>query len=562
VISAKKHIQQLASILKGRNIKHIIISPGSRNAPLALTFTGADFFHCLNVVDERCAAFFALGMAQELRQPVVLLCTSGTAALNYGPAIAEAYYQHVPLIVLTADRPSQWIDQGENQTIRQHGIFKNYVQKYITLPEKADTPEECWLTQRMIHEALHAALSPSPGPVHINIPLHEPLYETEDLPLPETKEIQLADNSPIIQDHTFNALAAIWNASSKKMIIAGQQHQHPKLSAIVEKLCRESGAVLLAESLANMYMPAGIYGIDNILAYLSQDEKKDLQPELLITFGGRLVSKELKTFLRANQPTHHWHIAITGQHTDTYQALTAVLPVNPSLFFHQLLTANKKCNQAFSMCWKEKEKQTFQLQKNFLAKISFSDLYIIQQILEFVPNHSVLHLGNSSAVRYVQLFKPTKTIQYHGNRGVSGIEGSMSTASGFAFTSAQLNTLIIGDLSFLYDSNALWNKHLPDNLRIIVINNQGGNMFGLIEGPDKVPAFKEHFMAAHAWQAKGLARAFHINYLRAKNKEQLAHSLSQLYDPKHTTTTILEVFSHPQINAKVYRAYFKHCKSG
>lgn len=559
MISNKKHIQQLAAILLAKEIEDIIISPGSRNGPLIHTFAGSGLFNCRNIVDERSAAYFALGLTQVKQKPVAIVCSSGTATLNYAPAVAEAFYQNIPLIVLTADRPDYWIDQAESQCIRQANIYRDFTKKEVNLP-LGESKKELWFAERQINESLNAAVSGTPGPVHINIPLEEPLHELLDEQLPSVKVIDKSETQILLAENELNKLSSKFNNAKKVLILAGQQIPNPGLENLLSELASNTGAVVLKEHLANLDDPQFCSSIDTLMAAILEDTPENFQPDLLISFGGQFVSKSLKQFLRKNKPANHWHLSLSNEHFDTYQSLTKVINQDASDFFSQLSEKAELKNQSYLKRWKDKEEQVNQLRDEYISKSPFSDLNVFEIIRKFTPENTVIHLGNSSPVRYALICDPVKNAHYFSNRGTSGIDGPMSTSVGFASESEKLNTIILGDLSFFYDSNALWNKYIGTNLRVIVINNQGGNIFSLIKGPGETPTFREHFFAENKIEAKGIAQTFGLDYFRAEDENELITELQKFYSPKQQKAALLEVFTDAEVNTEIFRGLFKAVK--
>ena len=558
MISTKKHIHQLAALLLKKGITDIVISPGSRNAPMIHTFHGIAGFNCRNVVDERSAAYFALGLSLAKQKPVVLVCTSGTATLNYAPAIAEAFYQNIPLIVLTADRPDYWIDQLESQCIRQEGIYRNFVKKEVNLP-LGESEKELWFAARQINECLNLAVAGNPAPVHINIPLEEPLHQLIDAELPEVKDIAIAPVKPKVSETELSGLAELVGQSKKIMVLAGQLNPNPALEKALAAFVAKTGAVVLHEYLSNLQSEQFVGSIDALMAAILEENTTDYNPDLLITLGGQFVSKSLKQFLRKNKPAEHWHLSLGGEHFDTYQSLTKVVQTEATDFFESLVGQKIQANSDYQKLWKSKENRVNRLRDEFVAKAEFSDLKAFELIGKNIPENSVIHLGNSSSVRYALIHDRVNQAEYYSNRGTAGIDGCLSTAVGFASESNQISTVIVGDLSFFYDSNALWNKYIGDNLRIIVIHNGGGNIFSMIKGPGETPAFKEHFFTENTHKAGGLAKAFGLEYFSATNESELQQALTEFYSPDQKAS-VLEVFTDAEVNVKVFRELFRKVK--
>jgi 2-succinyl-5-enolpyruvyl-6-hydroxy-3-cyclohexene-1-carboxylate synthase len=560
MISVKKQTGQLASLLHSKGVHDVVISPGSRNGPLVHTLAGCGKFNCRSIVDERSAGYFAIGLAQALKKPVAMVCSSGTATLNFAPAVAEAFYLGIPLIVLTADRPGYWIGQGENQTISQGNIYKDFCKKEITLP-MGESEKDLWHAARIINEALNEAVSGIPGPVHLNIPLEEPLHELTDEDLPIVKVIDVTSSKRIVPEEELEKLAEVLNNTDHVMILAGQQIPHPELENVLAALSEKTGAVVLKEHISNLNHLQFCTGIDILLTSLLAENQENFAPELLITFGGTFVSKPLRQFLRNVRPKNHWHLSLSPRYYDTYQSLTRIIETEALSFFKQLLAKAESKSNHYHSNWKNKEKQVTQLRNEFITQTGFCDLSVFNRIQEQVPMHSVVHLGNSSPVRYALICDAAKDVIYMGNRGTSGIDGSLSTAAGFASASDKLNTIILGDLSFFYDSNALWNKYIGQNLRIIVIHNGGGNIFSMIKGPGESPSFREFFFTENKTSAAGIAQTFGLDYFKAENEMELETGLKALYSDNQKKAVLLEIFTDAELNANKFRELFKRVKN-
>ncbi|NEW85395.1 MAG: 2-succinyl-5-enolpyruvyl-6-hydroxy-3-cyclohexene-1-carboxylic-acid synthase, partial [Mariniphaga sp.] len=498
-------------------------------------------------------------LALAKQKPVVLVCSSGTAALNYTPAVAEAFYQNIPLVAVTADRPDYWIDQAESQCIRQANIFQNFTRKEISLP-LGESDKELWYAARQINECLNLAVSEQPAPVHINIPFEEPLHKLVQMDLPDVKEIELVETKNGLEENELERLIETINHSRKILILAGQQNPNPGLEKALTDLTMKSGAVVLHEHLSNLADPQFCGSIDVLMAGILDENIESYQPDLLISFGGQFVSKALKQFLRKNKPAQHWHLSPSGEHFDTYQSLTKVIKMEAVNFFDALSDRVLQIDKSYLQLWKNKEAKVNHLRDEFVESIEFCDLKAFSLIGQKIPVNSVIHLGNSSPVRYALIHNRVENAIYFSNRGTAGIDGCLSTAVGFASNSDKINTIILGDLSFFYDSNALWNKYIGPNLRIIVIHNGGGNIFGMIKGPSDSPAFAEHFLAENTRKAEVLAKAFELDYFKAENESELTQALEDFYSPKQQQVALLEVFTDAEVNVKVFRELFKQVK--
>jgi len=556
----KSGIRHLVEICYQKGIENIVISPGSRNAPIIIAFTNHPKINCLSIVDERSAAFFALGMAQQSGKTVAIACTSGSATLNYAPAIAEAYYQHIPLLVFTADRPQEWIDQADSQTIRQKGIYSNYIKKSFELPQSIQNDDDIWYADRLINEAIDLCQSSTPGPVHINLPFKEPLYQGYDEDIAPPKIINTSEISSILEAHEIKRLANQWNTSSKKLIISGILNPNRELNKVLIEIAKDPSVVFLTENTSNLHHSAFNSCIDRTLAAITEEELENFKPDLLISFGNQVVSKKIKAFLRQNQPEEHWHIDTDELFLDTYQSLTKNIPVKPAYFFNKMCEHIIPYKSNFSLIWDNEYKLTSKKHQEFIKKCEYSDLKVFDLLLRAVPSSSNLQLANSTPVRYAQLFDAREDIVYNSNRGTSGIDGSLSTAAGAAFETKIPTTIILGDLSFFYDSNGLWNNYLSDNLRIILINNGGGGIFRFLDGPTETKDFDTFFETTHNLNAEGIAKTFDIQYQSASNFDEVKEGLTNLYHPENKKVSLLEIFTPRELNAIILKDYFQFLK--
>jgi 2-succinyl-5-enolpyruvyl-6-hydroxy-3-cyclohexene-1-carboxylate synthase len=549
MVHPKQHIIDLAEICLQKGVKYVVISPGSRNAPLIDAFCSCFGTNCKSIVDERSAGYFALGIARYSQSPVVLICTSGTATLNYSPALAEAYYQKVPLVAITADRPEEWIDQQDNQTIRQKGIYRNFIKNSYHLSQNIFTDDDLRFSHRLVNEAINNCMGIRKGPVHINIPLTEPLYDS----LPQlSEELNIIYGAqPEINIILPDNLIAQWQQADKIIIVHGQDNPQSGVSDSLKKLSQDSRVVVIAENIANI---RGEYIIGNPDLLLANSKESQIDyPDLLIYSGGQVVSKKLKTFFRKTSNNPCWRIGYDENIIETFQQVTAQIPLKAENVYKALadLKISSK-NSGYRKKWLDILESALRKSNAIRAKAPFSDLKVFDLVINSIPADTILEIGNSSVIRYSQLFDISKSVVCYSNRGVSGIDGCLSTASGTAFASEKLTVIIIGDLSFVYDSNALWNRDLSSNLRIIVINNSGGGIFHLIEGPSSKSGFKKLIEAFHPVNINKLAEAFGVDYYFAGNEKDLCSQLSGFYAGKGKAS-VLEVKTETAINNEMYQ---------
>ncbi len=575
--------QTIVKLCELKGIKHVVISPGSRNAPLTIGFTNQEFFKCYSIVDERCAGFFALGIAQQLQQPVILVCTSGSALLNYFPAIAEAHYSNIPLIVLSADRPKYLIGIGDGQTINQKNVFGNHVLRSVNLKEdvieSAENTDaeptimkslenriETFLglkqsiqqqNEKEINEALNSAITLN-GPVHINIPFNEPLYETIQEYTVDPKSIAAEQKNKSIDANRLAQLVEQWNAFNRKMILVGVNTNDALDADCKDHISKDSGIVVLTETTSNLHHHSFFPSIDKLIMPMTEDQLEALKPDLLITFGGMIVSKKIKAFLRQHQPKAHWHIGGNSAN-DTFFCLSEHIETSINEFFDQLLPAVEKSNVNYYNDWQEIMNVRTAKHQQYLDSISFSDLKAFDVILKSLPNNSLVHFGNSSPIRYAQLFDLNDSIKIFCNRGTSGIDGCTSTAIGASVVTSEQNVLITGDLGFFYDSNALWNSHIPANFRIIVINNGGGGIFRILPGHKNTEKFDTYFETKHKLNCKALCEMYGLGYSSVSSKDDLITELSHFYDSSEQPR-LLEIFTPRTENDDILLNYFKFIK--
>lgn len=531
----KINVLQLAALLKAYGIRQIVLSPGSRNSPLNHTFATEPFFICHSVVDERSAGFYALGIIQASNEPVAVCCTSGTAALNYAPAVAEAYYQALPLLVITADRPEAYIGQMLGQTLPQPGIYNTLVKKSVQLPEITDAKSE-WFCNRLINEAIQATDHNGKGPVHINVPISEPLYKYTTSALPVVRKINRYRPAKTIVGSDYRERFLRY---ARRMILVGQCHPSNNLAISLKKLADRQTCIVLCEHLANQPPDSFIGNFDQLIANLSPEEKKQYAPELLITLGGHIVSKQIKLFIRHFPPAEHWHIMESGEIVDTYRQLTELIECDTAAFTTILAEEPETATpdaKRYAANWLHASETTSAGFSNTAEETA------VKTIINALPTGCSLHLANSSSVRHAQLFPLKEDIHVFCNRGTSGIEGSLSTAVGYAATSNRQTFLLTGDLSFFYDMNGLWNRQLSKQLRIFLINNGGGGIFYTLPGLEQSAALSEYIAATHHTTAQGWAESLGICYLTASTQNELEKQLPTFTDQQSSQPVLLEFF--------------------
>lgn len=582
---------------KAQGVSRVVISPGSRNAPLTIGFLADPFFECFSIVDERAAGFFALGLAQRSQKPTVLVCTSGSALLNYYPAISEAYYSGIPLVVVSADRPTYLIDKGYGQTIRQEGVYGQHVvfsapliQDASHAPEqyKKYMPKGLQLEQSEVNKANHlllsdafAKLQATHRPIHLNTPFEEPLYEKSKAYKSLNGLIQPEDhhsennsqNTPKTLHKTLSdpLLKQQWEKADRIMVIIGVMY--PNAS---ERLSKETIAFLendprvlvFTETTSNIHEPSFIDSIDNLIAPLETHPDRQalfnaLAPDLLITIGGAVVSKKIKYFLNQYTPDLHWQIQNEIVVNPFFTNFSCFRPTADAFFASALATLKppkaplKNSPKTLALTFKEQYKAHIE---RYTESCPFSDFYTFYHLLKTLPSNTVLHLANSATIRYAQLFSVKPTVEVYCNRGTSGIDGSTATAIGSSVVSKKPTVLFTGDLSFFYDSNGLWNQYIPLDFKIVLINNQGGGIFRVLPGKSDDEEFKTYFETVHELQAKSICELHGFSYQSVHDKSGLEEALSNFYSASKGPS-LLEVKTPRTENETVLLDFFKSLKA-
>ena len=553
MFSNKNNVNQLTSLLKLHDVEFAVVCPGSRNAPIVHNLNEAGI-ECFPVTDERSAGFYALGMSLKIGlKPVAVCVTSGTALLNLMPAVAEAYYQHVPLIIISADRPADKIDQLDGQTLHQPNALEPYALKSVNIPE-AYTLQQHIHNNRLINEAINATQKDDGGPVHINMPLTEPLYEFTEKELFEERLISVFReyNEYFFAEPIANAFLQTYK---KPLIIIGQNNYSPNDLTELSKHC-----VIINESLSGVQI---ISNADEIIA--SSKDIDALRPDLVIYFGSTIVSKRIKEFLR-NCYCENFVINASGALTDTFNKLTTVIQADPESMLYRMEETLRNMEDSsekndFVKLWNDESdrcrKQTETYKPEYSQMAAVRDFEA--KLGEARPDVTVFY-ANSSAVRLGNIYAPLHKRHVLCNRGVNGIEGSLSTAAGASVLLNDLTYCVIGDLSFFYDQNALWNQNLKGNLRILLLNNGGGGIFEKFEGLKGSPVRDTCVMASHNTSAEGICKQCNVKYISARNEDEYCKALEELTMSKSDRPILLEVFTDSEKDMEAVNNYYKHIK--
>lgn len=558
MVNTDKRICRItASVLAGYGVKDVVVSPGSRNTPLVMAVNRHSSLTVHQVVDERAAAFIALGMASVSNLPVAVICTSGSAVLNFAPAVAEAYYRNIPLIVISADRPVEWIDQLDSQTIRQNGVLANITKVSCVL---ADSCGDFSYQNRVLNDTMISALTGNRGPIHINIHLSAPLSgecEADDSAEVE-RIIEYVEAPQVISTAQSRKFAK--ELHGKKILVVGGSHQpDARLGKALGELAALPDVAVVTEGMANMHAPGILNTPTVILSGLSPEEKASLVPDIIISFGGSLVSSGLKEFLRQCHSAQNWCVGRYGTTVDCFRTLTRRIDVNPAGFFPRLAGALSYMNRkhpshgGYAAAWHHATTEAEASSKMFINSSPWCDLTVISHILSRIPTSANLQLGNGMSVRYASLHNLGIFHRVDSNRGVSGIDGCVATAVGASSLYKGLTYAIVGDMSATYDMGALAYSSMSPNLRLIVINNGGGGIFHFVKTTACLSEKPLMVTSPHP-PLKELAAAYSIRYFKADGFDSLTEALRKVAQ-MDGSPALIEVFTDGELSAEIVREY-------
>lgn len=551
--SSLKNIEILVALLKKFEIKHVVISAGTRHTPLVYSLEHDSYFKTYSIVDERSASFFAIGLIEYLREPVAICCTSGTASANYVSAANEAFYQQLPLLLLTADRNHYYMFQQEEQMIPQEGLYSSVCKKVVTLPHVRDD-KDFWYCSRICNEALMELRHGENGPVHINFivendyPIVQGIVKFDETELPNVKQIErltLEDSR-----EQWEQKAELLRRS-KILIIYGQYGAlTEKELLVIERFSEKYNCVFSVDLISNLHSSYSIPTFA-LSRTLNSDEMKELVPDIVITMNANTISdikSRMKPFVK---DFIHWHVSSKGEVSDVFKCLSDVIECSPQMFFERFSElADKEAEHSYYEMWKNAYLRIGD--KGSLNKeiVNYSSMYATQQFLSNIPKDSLLHIANSNSIRLANYFSVDPSVVVYGNRGTHGIDGSMSAFIGQAHISNKLSFLVIGDLSFFYDMNALWNQYIGKNIRILVCNNSGGAIFHTYPNTRNVPTLDDHIAAEHHTSVKAWTESRGFKYLSANNKDEFDKNLPELMMIESDCPIILEAFTDKDIDAQ------------
>ncbi len=551
----------LVSILSNHGVREAVLSPGSRNAPIVVAVSACVEIKTTVVIDERSAAFVALGKASASGQPVMLVCTSGTALLNYAPAVAEAYYRNIPLVVVSADRPMEWIDQDDSQTLRQFEALSHYVKRSYNIPSPCESDTLRWYANRVANDAMINCMSGRRAPVHINVQLDVPLGKLvpKQEGYWEHRIISMAEPESVLTNEQKCMFARMFAPSRKVLIIAGFLDPMPELSAVLEKLTEHGNVAVMCETVSNLRGENFICDIDATLSSLKQNELDRMRPDTVVTIGGAIVSRFIKSYLRKGTVTDHIHVGFTDNTIDCFQHLTVRVPMRPVDFFKSILPDigrnEKNVNNDYGAQWNLYSRLANARHSQYVKRVPWSDLKAMEYVMSHLPAACSLHLSNGTSVRYAQLFPPNQVNRCDCNRGVSGIDGCTSTAIGASTMFSGMTMLITGDMSAQYDIGAFALPCVTPSFKMIVLCNGGGGIFRFVNSTSSLPQLEDYFVVPRPFPLEKIAEAYGFACFNATSMEGLAEQFPR-FIAESSRPAVLALYTPSEVSAEVLGGFF------
>ena len=556
--SQKTVCRMTAALIKDYGVRDVIVCPGSRNTPLIMAVNRDPAFMPRTVVDERSAAFAALGLSVQTRRPVALICTSGSAVLNMAPAVAEAYYRRVPLIVISADRPAAWIDQNDNQTIRQNGALGNIVLKTIDITD-SEQQQDLWHAQRLLNDALTAATAKACGPVHINIHLDVPLTAEADIPSAETfSRVDTVYPDGVLSTARARELGLLLAPPRKVMFLIGGLQPSSKISKALAKLAKIPNIVVMAEAQSNVHAEGILHGIDEIILAMTDDQRREFMPDILVTVGGGFVSHAVKPWLRGQSSVSHWSVGLSDHIEDTFMRAVMHIDMDPDDFLPQIASAVQPFRNDPKTYARRLPGFAYTVHKAKEAiPLPWCDLVAVKEIVDVLPSHFNVHVSNGTSARYIQLANPSRLHGVFCNRGVSGIEGSTSTAIGASWEFNGPTLLITGDMSAEYDINALSLPDIRSDFRVVVLSNGGGNIFRYIKNTRDLPETEDFLAVGNRVPLRGVVESYGWHYIEVTDRDSLLAALPWLWR-KTDSPVLINVVTDGHTSASALNEYLNN----
>lgn len=547
-----KSVQILIALLKSFGIKHLVLSPGNRNVPFVHSVENDKDFECYSITDERSAGFFAIGLIHKYNEPVGICCTSGTAVCNYASAVNEAFYQKLPLVVITADRNPYYLNQLEDQMIPQMSIFRDVCKASVQLPMIENKLDE-WKCINLVNMALLELEHHGSGPVHINVPIESGINSFHCKQLPSINKINRITALDLEKaEELFKRLN-----HKRVMVLYGQSKPcNNDQICNIEKFVKGCNAIIAVDMLSNLDCE-GCINTFNASRILSENKLDELLPDIVISVNGNFLSY-IRTILKNNaDKVEHWIVSETGNVQDPFHCLSTIIEEKTDKFFEKMSAVISKVPDELGSYYVDWKKSISNI--NF-PNIPYSDILVTEKLINKLKEGDYLHLANSSSVRIAQHFKMPKGVVVDCNRGTNGIDGSMSSFIGEAYGDKAIHYLLIGDLSFFYDMNALWNRYIGKNIRILLNNNEGAEIFHFTVGTQNVPTLNKHIAAEHFYNAKGWAETVGMEYISVSNEDEIDKAMERFVDCNNEKPILMEVFTRKEDDAQIMKKLYSSNK--
>lgn len=529
------NIENIVKCLKVNNIKRVVISPGGTNIPFVKAVQDDSFFECYSIVDERSAMYFALGLYLQTGEIIATSCTSAQATRNYVPGLTEAFYKHAPILAITMSKHPRFTYQEYMQAPDQASLPKDCVKCSFTLPYLRDK-NDMLQSVRTVNEAILELTHNGTGPVQLCVPML-------DFPL-EDEEIQIRNIRRYTEDNDWSDVSI---CGKKIMLVMGEHRPYEDTTLeSIEHFCKFTNSMVYVNHLSNYH---GIYSVEGNLTLLTTQPKvfeAQLQPDVIITLGGQTGDYPLYNMLSliSLKKVEHWRICDDGNVVDTYDKLTKVFQCSANYFFRHLNYSDEPIHEYYDI-WKQ-----FSDSKSVEIDLPFSNAYVAQKMHQIIPANSTVNFAILNSLRIWNLFSLDSSIICHSNVGAFGIDGGMSTLIGESIVNENLCFMITGDLAFYYDMNSLAIRYIGNNVRILLINNNGGIEFKQNTSSnvsiDRYIAAANHFKNAEGW-----ANTCGFQYYSAKNKDEFEHIYDKFLD-NSSKPVLFEVFVSDSDEARAY----------
>ena len=530
----------IVAFLKHYGVRKLVLSPGTRNIPFVTTVEADPFFECHSVVDERNAAFFALGLSQQSGEIVGIACTSGTAVSNYLSGMTEAFWSRTPIVAITFDRSPYVVGQLETQKIDQIAALCSVVRKSCALPVLKDM-DDVWYFERLLNEAFISMHRGGGGPVHVNLPLvgdTNAMWDEQSRSKVE-REIKYIDYVAADAFSVWEAKKKELSGARKILVVMGQSFPDDKrLDAAVSRFCEIYQCPLIADNLAN-HRSAQFVHAEALMKGLNPEMFGELLPDIVVTVGMNFQERIKDLFKAHKGKVRHWSVDPDGEVRDCFKSQTAVFHCDAATFFARM--ADGEVEKASDIRYFEKWRRLEEAAT--LPEMPYGNFMAVREFCKAIPEQALLHVSILNATRLVQFFDLPRNVRVFGNVSTFGIDGCLPTFMGQAFATDLPAFIVIGDISFFYAMNAISIKHRKSNVHILLINNGGAAEFHIPPTSNALPTIDQHIGVAHSRTARAWAESQDYEYISAHDEGDLRKLMPTFVRPGNDRPVMLEVFT-------------------